>query len=130
MLDNALDQSLLHYYERVFERYEFREKVRTVLEPYDLLLSPTVPIPPCDVDIDVPGRPEGRNLCTWQYYTYPFNLTGQPAASIPVGFTSSGLPVGLQMVAKISCESDIFRAAAAFESSRPWLHRTPPILKS
>jgi Asp-tRNA(Asn)/Glu-tRNA(Gln) amidotransferase A subunit family amidase len=130
VLDSALDQSVLQYYGRVFERYEFREKVRTVLEPYDLLLSPTVPIPPCDIGVNVPGQARERNLCTWQYYTYPFNLTGQPAASIPVGFTASGLPVGLQMVAKLGCETEIFRAAAAFESARPWLHRIPPILES
>ncbi|MGF6265928.1 Asp-tRNA(Asn)/Glu-tRNA(Gln) amidotransferase A subunit family amidase [Paraburkholderia youngii] len=127
MLDDALEQSLLQYYGRVFERYEFRERVRTVFEPFDLLLSPTVPIPACDIGIDVPGQSQGRNLCTWQYYTYPFNLTGQPAASIPIGFTASGLPVGLQMVAKTGCETEIFRAAAAFESARPWLHKTPPI---
>lgn len=130
VLESAVDQSLLQYYGRVFERYEFREKVRNILEPFDLLFSPTVPIPACDIGIDVPGQPNGRNLCTWQYYTYPFNLTGQPAASIPVGFTSGGLPVGLQMVAKIGCENDIFRAAAAFESAHPWVHRTPSISQS
>ncbi|MGF6786909.1 amidase [Paraburkholderia tuberum] len=130
VLDNALDQSLLQYYEKVFERYEFREKVRSFFEPFDLLLSPTMPIPACDINVDVPGQPEGRNLCTWQYYTYPFNLTGQPAASIPVGFTSGGLPVGLQMVAKINCETDIFRAAAAFESAKPWAHERPAVTRS
>lgn len=130
MLDTAMDQGLLRYYGKVFERYEFREKLRTLFEPYDLILSPTVPIPACDVNVDVPGKPDGRNLCTWQYYTYPFNLTGQPAASIPVGFTSGGLPVGLQMVAKINCETDIFRGAAAFENARPWVHKTPPVARS
>ncbi len=127
VLDNALEQSLLQYYGGVFERYQFRERVRTIFEPFDLLLSPTVPIPACDIGIEIPGQAQGRNLCTWQYYTYPFNLTGQPAASIPVGFTTSGLPVGLQMVAKTGCETDIFRAAAAFEVARPWLHKAPPL---
>jgi len=59
-------------------------------------------------------------------YTYPFNLTGQPAASVPVGFSTSGLPIGLQMVAKINHETDIFRAAAAYEKAQPWA-RHPPV---
>jgi len=122
----ALNQTLHSYYRKVFERYDFRERVRTMFGAFDLLLSPTLPIAACDVGVDVPKELEGRNLCTWQYYTYPFNLTGQPAASIPVGFTSSGLPVGLQMVAKLGCETDIFRAAAAFEEARPWTRLRPP----
>ena len=60
-------------------------------------------------------------------YTYPFNLTGQPAASVPVGLTAAGLPVGLQMVAKINHEVDIFRAAAALEAARPWTHLKPKL---
>jgi Asp-tRNA(Asn)/Glu-tRNA(Gln) amidotransferase A subunit family amidase len=122
----ALDQGMHSYYQMVFNRYDFRERVRSLFEGFDLLLSPTLPIAACDVGVDVPKELEGRNLCTWQYYTYPFNLTGQPAASVPVGFTSSGLPVGMQMVAKLGCETDIFRAAAAFEEARPWATLIPP----
>ena len=61
------------------------------------------------------------------HYTYPFNLTGQPAASIPAGLSRAGLPIGLQMVAKINHETDIFRAAAAFEAAYPWAGRIPVI---
>ncbi|REE23177.1 aspartyl-tRNA(Asn)/glutamyl-tRNA(Gln) amidotransferase subunit A [Paraburkholderia sp. BL27I4N3] len=122
----AINQGMRSYYQTVFDRYDFRERVRAVFEEFDLLLSPTLPIAACDVGVDVPKELEGSNLCTWQYYTYPFNLTGQPAASVPVGFTSSGLPVGMQMVAKLGRETDIFRAAAAFEEARPWATLTPP----
>lgn len=122
----ALDQGMNSYYRTVFDRYEFRERVRRTFDGFDLLVSPTLPIAACDVGVDIPKGLEGRNLCTWQCYTYPFNLTGQPAASVPVGFTSSGLPVGLQMVAKLGCETDIFRAASAFEEHKPWSHLTPP----
>ena len=66
-------------------------------------------------------------MVSWVYYTYPFNLTGQPAASIPAGFTADGLPVGLQMVGRLNSEVDIFRAAAAFETARPWADKRPPI---
>lgn len=127
-LTKGARQSMKSYYRTVFERYDFRERVRTVFERFDLLLSPTVPIVACDVGVNVPPEFEGRNLCTWQYFTYPFNLTGQPAASIPAGFSASGLPVGLQMVARLGRETDIFRAAAAFEESRPWA-QTMPIVR-
>ena len=122
----VLDQPLDVYYEKVFRRYEFREKMRRFFEQYDLLLTPRTPIAAFDVGIDVPREFADCNLCSWQFYTYPFNLTGQPAASVPAGFTADGLPVGLQMVARINHEGDIFRAAAAFETARPWTERQPP----
>lgn len=124
-LDKALDQSLLSYYSKVFERYQFREKMRSMFTSFDLLLTPTAPIAAPNVGVDVPAQFADRNICSWQYYTYPFNLTGQPAASLPVGFTQSGLPVGLQLVANINRETDIFRAAAAYEVAHPWANKTP-----
>ena len=126
MLDKALDQTLFDYYSKVFARYQFREKIRALFEPFDLLLTPTAPVAAFDVGVDVPPQFADRNVCSWQYYTYPFNLTGQPAASLPVDFTSAGLPVGLQLVARINRESDIFRAAAAFEAAYPWAGILPP----
>jgi Asp-tRNA(Asn)/Glu-tRNA(Gln) amidotransferase A subunit family amidase len=129
ILEEALQQTLDQYYANVFRRYDFREKTRQFFEKYDLLLSPTLPVPAFEVRRDLPAQLEksDRNVVSWVYYTYPFNLTGQPAASIPAGFTASKLPVGLQMVARINREVDIFRAAAAFEQSRPWAHVTPQI---
>lgn len=125
----ALKQTLEHYYTNVFKRYDFREKTRQFFEKYDLLLSPTLPVPAFDVNRNLPVELEksDRNVVSWVYYTYPFNLTGQPAASIPAGFTKSKLPVGLQMVARTHQEVDIFRAAAAYEQVRPWAHERPPI---
>jgi aspartyl-tRNA(Asn)/glutamyl-tRNA(Gln) amidotransferase subunit A len=126
LLDKALDQSLLDYYTQVFQRYQFRDRIRAMFDGFDLLLTPTVPVSAFDVNVDVPPQFADRNACSWQYYTYPFNLTGQPAASLPVGFTASGLPVGLQLVAKLHCETDIFRAAAAYEDLHPWAAMRPP----
>ena len=126
VLGPALEQTLDAYYTKVFRRYDYREKIRSRFESIDLLLSPTAPVPAFEVGVDIPPQLTESNIVSWQYYTYPFNLTGQPAASIPVGFTTAGLPVGLQMVARINHETDIFRAAAALESARPWAHLTPP----
>jgi aspartyl-tRNA(Asn)/glutamyl-tRNA(Gln) amidotransferase subunit A len=128
VLDSALSQNLDQYYEKVFRRYEFREKTRQQFDDIDLLATLVTPLPAIDVGIDVPREFPDRNICSWQFYTYPFNLTGQPAASVPVGFTKEGLPVGLQLVAKSHCEVDIFRAAAALETTRPWRNAVPPLI--
>jgi aspartyl-tRNA(Asn)/glutamyl-tRNA(Gln) amidotransferase subunit A len=125
VLDDALNQTLRQYYSSVFERFAFRENMRLLFDSFDLLLTPTVPVKPFDVGVDIPTQFPDRNLCSWQYYTYPFNLTGQPAASVPVGFSADGLPIGLQLVAKLNRETDIFRAAAAYEAARPWIQSYP-----
>ena len=126
LLSGALDLTIEDYFTRVFARYAFRETVREFFENYDLLLSPVLPVAAFDTGLDVPPGWEDRNPVSWVYYTYPFNTTGQPAASIPAGFTETGLPVGLQMVARINSEIDIFRAAAAFEEAFPWADKKPP----
>jgi aspartyl-tRNA(Asn)/glutamyl-tRNA(Gln) amidotransferase subunit A len=115
------------YYRAVFGRYEFRERVRRFFESYDLLLSPTLPVAGVDAGVAVPRALAGRNIVTWVCYTYPFNLTGQPAASLPAGFTAAGLPVGMQIVARPYREEDLFTAAAAFEAERPWAGRRPTL---
>jgi len=125
MLEPALHQTLESYYTKVFNRYDFRERVRARFESVDLLLTPTTPVPAFGAEQDCPDG-FGDNIISWMSYTYPFNLTGQPAASVPAGFTAAGLPIGLQMVAKINGETDIFRAAAACELARPWAHIRPP----
>jgi aspartyl-tRNA(Asn)/glutamyl-tRNA(Gln) amidotransferase subunit A len=84
---------------------------------YDLLVTPTLAVPAFGV-----GReyPEGNKRWTdWTPFTYPFNLTGQPAASIPCGFTKAGLPVGLHIVGPRFADALVLRAARAFEIARP-----------
>ena len=125
VLAGALDQTLEEYYAKVFARYDFREKMRQFFSKYDLLLTPTIPVPAPEVGVNVPPEVAGRNIVSWVYYTYPFNLTGQPAASAPAGMTKDGLPVGLQIVGPMHGECEIFRAAAALEEARPWIGRRP-----
>lgn len=125
VLKDALAQTSEAYYTNVFRRYDLREKLRAFFDNYDLLLTPATPTAAFDAGLNTPPNLTDRNIVSWVYYTYPFNLTGQPAASIPAGFTRDGLPVGLQMVGRINSEVDIFRAAAAFEAARPWAARYP-----
>jgi aspartyl-tRNA(Asn)/glutamyl-tRNA(Gln) amidotransferase subunit A len=125
-IDQALTMDAETYGRAVQMRYAFRESTRRFFDDYDLLLSPTLPVAGVDVGVSIPPRFANRNLVTWVSYTYPFNLTGQPAASIPAGFTRGRLPVGLQLVARAYREDDLFAAAAAFETARPWAQHQPP----
>lgn len=119
LLTRSLDQEMQAYYESVFERYAFRERMRVFFDQYDLLLTPTLPVAAFDVGLNVPPGYEDRNAVSWATFTYPFNLTGQPGASLPVGFTSSGLPVGLQIVSSAYDETSIFALAGAYERAFP-----------
>ena len=75
-----------------------------------------------DVGKNVPDSRPDRDLVSWVYYTYPFNLTGQPSATVRAGF-SDGMPVGLQLTGRSHDEVSVVRAAAAFEATQPV--RTP-----
>ena len=115
-----------------FNRYTLCEQAAKFFETYDLLLTPTTsvvafeagemgPLGPAKI-ADKDGSPSA-----WVSFTYPFNFTGQPAASIPCGFNSEGLPVGLQIVGRRFEEALVLRASAAFEKAHPWRQRTPVI---
>ena len=83
---------------------------------YELLVTPTLAVAAFDAAQETPVK--GR-WTDWTPFTYPFNLTGQPAASIPCGFTGAGLPVGLQIVGPRFADALVLRAARAFETARP-----------
>jgi aspartyl-tRNA(Asn)/glutamyl-tRNA(Gln) amidotransferase subunit A len=118
VLTAALAQDMRDYYEKVFKRYGLRDRIHTFFDKYDLLLSPTLPVSSLAVGKDIPEHLPDRNLVSWVYYTYPFNLTGQPAASICAGIASDGMPVGLQIVARRNMENDVIRAASAYERAQ------------
>jgi aspartyl-tRNA(Asn)/glutamyl-tRNA(Gln) amidotransferase subunit A len=117
VLEPALSQEMRDYYTKVFARYALREHVRAFFDQYDLLISPTIPVTSLDVGKNIPDALTDRNLVSWVYYTYPFNLTGHPAASVCAGFASDGMPVGLQIVGRSHSEDDVVRAAGAFEGT-------------
>lgn len=107
----------------------FAEKVLGLTEQYDILVTPTVPVTAFEVGKDQPGSVNGRptSYLSWTPYTYVFNLTGQPAATVPCGFAADGLPVGLQIVGRWRDDATVLRASAAFESVRPWVQHHPTV---
>jgi amidase len=109
------------------------QRVREFLAGRDLLVTPTMAVPPFPIEhphvIEVNGRPVGKAMAR-SFLTYAFSVLGLPAISIPCGFTNDGLPVGLQIVGKRRGEASVLRAAAAFEAARPWADRVPPVVLS
>ncbi|HEV2187647.1 MAG TPA: amidase [Stellaceae bacterium] len=93
-------------------------------ETYDLLLTPMMPVPALKVGEDL-NDPSDRHWVDWSPFSYPFNMTRQPAASIMCGLTSGGLPIGLQIVGGLHDDAKVLRAARAFETTQPVRH--PPI---
>jgi Asp-tRNA(Asn)/Glu-tRNA(Gln) amidotransferase A subunit family amidase len=119
-------------YERLCQRRtELWHAVRRFFERYDLLLTPTLALPPFPIDDPYPPREvAGRAVDSpigWFPFTFPFNLTGHPAISVPAGWTDDGLPIGLQIVGRRFGEAALLCAAAAFEAARPWTDRRPPL---
>ena len=105
--------------------------VREFLAARDVLLTPTSATPPFPIEhahaVEINGRPVGRILQR-SYLTYAFSVLGLPAISIPCGFTSRGLPVGLQIIGRRRGEAAVLRAAAAFEAAQPWAAHVPSIV--
>ena len=108
------------------EMNAFCDQMREFMDAYDLLLTPTMPITAFEAGLDAPpGTPETLSGLSWTPFTYIFNVTGQPAASVPCGFDSAGLPVGLQIVGHWRDDVTVLRAAAAYEEAHPWADRRP-----
>lgn len=94
---------------------------------YDILLTPTLAIPAFEAGHNTPPDGSfGQDWLNWTPYSYPFNLTLQPAATVPCGLTKSGLPVGLQIVGAMGRDDLVLRAARAFERARPWARLEAP----
>lgn len=110
-------------------RTVFCEQARQFFEPYDLLLTPQMPVGAWSVERGpetIDGHPT-PSLFDRLPFTFPFNMTGQPAASVPCGFTAEGLPVALQIVGRWHADRLVLQAAAAFEQAAPWAQARPPL---
>ena len=87
-------------------------------ERFDLLLTPTVAVPALQVGADLADPATERYWIDWTPFSYPFNMTRQPAATVPCGLTTSGLPIGLQIVGRLYEENLVLRAARAYEATQ------------
>ena len=113
----------------VADRFALERVRRTVNDAFaevDLLITPTTPVPPITIEeaSSMPPAPAGE---IWLRNTRPFNAYGLPTISIPCGFTSAGLPIGLQIAGPRFGEGRVFRFAHAFEQSTDWHKRAPTL---
>jgi aspartyl-tRNA(Asn)/glutamyl-tRNA(Gln) amidotransferase subunit A len=90
------------------------------MHDYDLLVMPTLPVTAFKVGQLAPTKSGGEQWVDWTPWTYPFNLSRQPAATVPCGVCGNGLPAALQIIGSLNDEETVLRAAAAFEAARPW----------
>ena len=114
----------------IIQRKQVANALWRFMQRYDLLLTPTLAVPPFALGIQGPHEIDGRAVASsaWLAFTTPLNMTGQPAASVPAGFTNEGLPVGLQIIGRHLDDATVLRAAAAFEQARPWAGHVPPVV--
>lgn len=120
--------SALDYMAALNEQRSITERMGRFHGRYDLLLTPSLPIPAFGAGLEVPdGWPEKR-WPTWTPFTYPFNMTGQPACSVPCGFTKAGLPAGLQIVGARHADAVVLRAAHAYQTAHSFTDRRPSML--
>lgn len=108
-------------------RTAYHEAMTDFMSRYDLLITPQLPVTAFPVELDAPVTIAGREVgyLSWSAFTYPFNLTGQPAATVPCGFASDGLPIALQLVGRWRDDATVLRAAAAYEALAPWQQQPP-----
>ncbi|MEW2359939.1 amidase [Spirillospora sp. NPDC029432] len=117
--------SAVDYLTATARRMELGRLMGRFHEDYDLLLTPTMPIPAFEAGRESPG---GGRWTGWTPFTYPFNMTQQPAASVPCGLTAAGLPAGLQVVGPRHADAAVLDACLAYERARPWQSRRPPLV--
>ena len=111
---------LMDYLAAVSQRGELGARMRGFHERFDLLLTPSVPLAAFEAGRECPDRSRPKRWIDWAPFSFPFNLSHQPAASLPCGLTVAGLPVGLQIVGGMHADALVLRAARAFEAAHPW----------
>ncbi len=125
----GLGHSAEDYLRMRARKFEYVGQWHRWMADWDLLITPAVSVPAFPAERlqpdDWPQHP--WDWIMWAEFSYPFNMSGQPAASVPCGFTEAGLPVGLQIVAKRFDDLGLLNAAAAFEAARPWAGERPEL---
>ena len=103
----------------MLERGDLGVAMQRFLAEYDLLVTPSTALPAFAAGVEYPDPERPERWSDWAGFSYPFNLTQQPAISVPVGFTADGLPIGLQIVAAKYADALVLRAGRAFEAALP-----------
>ncbi len=119
-IDSGRSLSAVAYLDAFLARAALAHKMAVFHETYDLLITPQMPTGAIPLGADVPPGGRFKHWIEWSPFTYPFNVTQQPAASVPCGLTRDGLPIGLQIVGPMRGDMLVLQAARAFEEARPF----------
>src|SRR5699024_10862185 len=95
---------------------------------WDVLITPTVPITAFGAGRDAPEGWASPRWTSWTPYTYPFNMTQQPALSVPCGFSDAGLPIGMQVVGPRHGDARVLQVGRAYERAGNWSQPAPQVL--
>ena len=129
IIERGRAMSAAEHYAAITARASWADAMRRFMANYDLLVTPQLPITAFPAGDHQPGEINGvpTTYLGWTAFTYPFNVTGQPAATIPCGFAADGLPVALQFVGRWHDDATVLRASAAWEEAFPWRQHRPPL---
>lgn len=132
-LDRVASYSAAELYAAIFERTRLYRQVQGWFEAADIIAMPTLSrsAVPIDQDffgpIDIDNQSVENIRASWYPYTMPFNLTGNPAISLPCGFDDAGMPLAIQLVARPGEDAALLRLAASFERAQPWAAMRPDL---
>lgn len=127
LVETAASIHALDYVRALDERRRVAVALARFHARYDFLLTPTDVVQPFDARLELPPECEKFGSEMWETTTFPFNYSGQPAASVLCGFTATGLPVGMQIVGRRHDDAGVLRAARAFERAHDYADRRPPL---
>lgn len=127
VVKQSMEMTPEDYFDAVKARGALGTQMRQFMQKYDLLVTPTLPIPAFEVGKLSPQDDGTGKWVNWTPFSYPFNLTQQPAASVPCGFTKAGLPIGLHIIGRMFDDVSVLRAAHAYEQASDWHKRRPPL---
>jgi len=128
--EKAAKLSMLDYLGAVNTRMAISERMAHFHTRYDLLLTPTLPITAFKAGREVPENWSSTRWPSWTPFTYPFNMTCQPALSVPCGFSSDGLPIGLQIVGRRFEDEKVLQAGYAFQQAMDLTGKRPELFEA
>lgn len=125
----GMDYSAVDFIQARTERLAFYDRAAAFFKRYDLLLTPATAVPAFAVGqvAPDPAAMDLADMLAWTPFSFPFNATGHPAASVPCGYSADGLPIGLQIVGRLHEDQTVLQAAAAYERLAPWADKRPAL---
>ncbi len=129
MIDAGMSVGGVQLLDALYRRYTLYEELAQLFKTYDLLVTPTMPCTAFGHGLMFPPQIAGKAASTLAFmcFTYPLNMTGMPAAAVPLGLAKDGLPVSMQVIGPLWGDLKVLQAAKAFEEIAPWQDRKPPV---